>query len=183
MQAEDTFLLKVQQLRDLLQVRHCVMLLGDAGAGKSSVWKVLTACMNIGQARPKAVYEIVNPKSVSTDELYGYMTLARVRTQRCGLCSPPASPCMSCDRVVATSQEWVDGVLSTLMRNMSQKLAPYSSHQLSQWIVLDGEIDADWIEVCDRLVVMTLAAAPSLMVSLQFCVLLTMLALSCVFRA
>lgn len=42
LQAEDIFILKIVQLEELLAVRHCVFVLGNAGAGKSqskrSVW-------------------------------------------------------------------------------------------------------------------------------------------------
>lgn len=45
---------------------------------------------------PPCVYETVNPKAVSGDELYGYMTL---------------------------SKDWKDGVLSIIMRGMSKNYA------------------------------------------------------------
>lgn len=35
LQAEDSFLLKVVQLEELLQVRHSVFVIGNAGSGKS----------------------------------------------------------------------------------------------------------------------------------------------------
>lgn len=39
--AEDTFILKIIQLSEILEVRHCVFIIGPAGSGKSSVWKTL----------------------------------------------------------------------------------------------------------------------------------------------
>jgi dynein heavy chain len=71
---------KVMQLRALLSVRHSVMLLGSAGCGKTCVWTVLQRCLNLGLSRSTAVHEVVNPKCVSSDELYGHLTLARVST-------------------------------------------------------------------------------------------------------
>ncbi len=38
---EDTFILKIIQLSEILEVRHCVFIIGPAGSGKSSVWKTL----------------------------------------------------------------------------------------------------------------------------------------------
>lgn len=35
LQAEDSFVLKVVQLEELLQVRHSVFVIGNAGSGKS----------------------------------------------------------------------------------------------------------------------------------------------------
>lgn len=37
LQAEDSFVLKVVQLEELLQVRHSVFIIGNAGSGKSQV--------------------------------------------------------------------------------------------------------------------------------------------------
>jgi dynein heavy chain len=117
--AEELFVSKVLQYQELLEVRHSVMLLGPAGCGKSTVWKTLAACHNYNKLRPMTMYENVNPKSVTTDELYGYMTLTK---------------------------DWRDGVLSIIMRNMSKNVPPYHSSQTGKWVVLDGDIDAVWIE-------------------------------------
>ncbi|CAN0555280.1 unnamed protein product [Ectocarpus sp. 12 AP-2014] len=37
---DDLFCLKVVQLEELLQIRHCVFVMGPPGAGKSQSWKV-----------------------------------------------------------------------------------------------------------------------------------------------
>lgn len=44
------------------------------------------------------------------------------------------------------AKEWKDGVLSIIMRNMSKEWAPFGLHQDMKWVVLDGDIDAVWIE-------------------------------------
>ena len=73
--------------------------------------------------KPKktCIYEPVNPKSVTGDELYGFMTLAK---------------------------DWKDGVLSIIMRGMSKNIAEQGFHdyQTYKWVVLDGDIDSIWIE-------------------------------------
>ena len=35
------FILKIIQLKELLEIRHCVFLMGPPGSGKSTTWKVL----------------------------------------------------------------------------------------------------------------------------------------------
>eukprot|EP00904_Undaria_pinnatifida_P003150 jgi/Undpi1/12836/HiC_scaffold_7.g02503.m1 len=119
LQPDHDFVVKVVQFQELLDVRHSVMILGPAGCGKTTVWKTLMACHNRGEAKPSTVAETVNPKAVTSDELYGYMTLGK---------------------------EWKDGVLSIIMRNMSKEWAPFGPHQTMKWVILDGDIDAVWIE-------------------------------------
>ncbi|RQM21208.1 hypothetical protein B5M09_003796 [Aphanomyces astaci] len=119
LQTEDTFVKKMVDYDQLLKVRHSVMLLGPAGCGKTTIWRTLAHVLNVSQPKPVVVYETINPKAVSSDELYGYMTLSR---------------------------DWKDGVLSMLMRSMSKESTPYTANQRGKWVVLDGDIDAIWIE-------------------------------------
>mmetsp|Transcript_25005 Transcript_25005/g.85566 ORF Transcript_25005/g.85566 Transcript_25005/m.85566 type:complete len:4525 (+) Transcript_25005:136-13710(+) len=112
-QPEETFVLKITQLREIFTVRWSVFLLGPAGCAKSAVWKtLLLAQKNYGEsghAKP------INPKSVSRNELYGFLN--------------------------PQTREWKEGLMSVTFRNMNQDLT--TQHQ---WIILDGDIDAEWIE-------------------------------------
>ncbi|CAM9131888.1 unnamed protein product, partial [Ectocarpus fasciculatus] len=127
LQVDETFILKVLQFQELLDVRHSVMLLGPTGCGKTTIWRTLVNSHNWDREKdcykPKrtCVYETVNPKSVTGDELYGYMTLAK---------------------------DWKDGVISIIMRGMSKNISEQGFHeaQTYKWVVLDGDIDAVWIE-------------------------------------
>ncbi|CAH1986860.1 unnamed protein product [Acanthoscelides obtectus] len=91
LQPEDNFILKVVQLEELLEVRHSVFIVGNAGTGKTEVWKTLfKTYVNI---KRKPVYNDLNPKAVTNDELFGIINPA--------------------------TREWKDGLLSVLMRDQA----------------------------------------------------------------
>lgn len=90
--------LKVLQLHEVVNIRFGLMIVGQAGVGKTTCYQILKAAMNkILDANPEAgkkysrVEErVVNPKSVTMGQLYGEIDLL--------------------------SQEWTDGLLSSIMR-------------------------------------------------------------------
>jgi dynein heavy chain len=129
---DDTFISKVVQFQELLNVRHSVMLLGPTGCGKTTIWSTLAKKHNYDlvtkdyKVKKTCVFETVNPKAVSGDELYGYMTL---------------------------SKDWRDGVLSIIMRNMAKNQESFHEYQSYKWVVLDGDIDAVWIESMNTVMV------------------------------
>jgi hypothetical protein len=57
---------------------------------QTTVWKTLSTAHNLGKPKNKhtCIHEVIDPKSVTSNELYGYMTLAK---------------------------EWKDGVISIIM--------------------------------------------------------------------
>lgn len=60
-QADETFCLKISQLREIFVVRWSVFLLGPAGCGKSAIWKTLMrAQQNFGE---KTFFKPINPKA------------------------------------------------------------------------------------------------------------------------
>jgi dynein heavy chain len=116
LQAEETFVFKCLELAELLAIRHSVFVIGPAGCGKSEVWKTLYGAYKaVGK---KAIFEVINPKAIRNNELYGWLS----------------------------KTDWHDGVLSTVMRNMSRNRPPYTEEQVAKWVVLDGDIDPNWIE-------------------------------------
>jgi dynein heavy chain len=44
------------------------------------------------------------------------------------------------------TKEWKDGVLSVIMRDMNKNNGPYKLTQFYKWIILDGDVDPEWIE-------------------------------------
>uniref|UniRef100_A0A8C8YTJ5 Dynein axonemal heavy chain 17 n=1 Tax=Prolemur simus TaxID=1328070 RepID=A0A8C8YTJ5_PROSS len=91
LQAEDNFVLKVVQLEELLQVRHSVFVIGNAGSGKSQVLKSLNKTYQNMKRKPVAVD--LDPKAVTCDELFGIINPA--------------------------TREWKDGLFSTIMRDLA----------------------------------------------------------------
>jgi dynein heavy chain len=116
---ESTFL-KVIQLYETKCSRHGVMIVGETGSGKSAAWRLLQSTLSrLAKSLPdqfvSAKTFMINPKSLSLTELYGEFNL--------------------------TTNEWTDGVLSTVMRN-----ACSDEKKDQKWIVLDGPVDTLWIE-------------------------------------
>ena len=91
LQPEDNFILKVVQLQELLDVRHSVFILGNAGTGKSQVWKTLHKTWQNRKTKPIAVD--LDPKAVTNDELFGIINPA--------------------------TREWKDGLFSVIMRDLA----------------------------------------------------------------
>jgi dynein heavy chain len=117
LQADPGFVIKVVGLLDILYVRHCCFIIGPSGCSKSEVWRsLLDSVKSIGQ---DGLWEQVNPKAITSDELYGIMT---------------------------KSKEWKDGAIAVIMRNMSKEMNGYKGTHVHKWVILDGDIDATWIE-------------------------------------
>ncbi|KAJ1562004.1 Dynein heavy chain 2, axonemal, partial [Cladochytrium tenue] len=120
LQPLDTMTAKIIQLYETKLNRHGVMVVGATGSGKSTIWKILQATMTgLAKERPDK-YETVktfaiNPKSLTLGELYGEVNVA--------------------------SNEWTDGVLSSVMRT-----ACSDEKKDQKWIILDGPVDTLWIE-------------------------------------
>uniref|UniRef100_A0A8D1UT24 AAA+ ATPase domain-containing protein n=1 Tax=Sus scrofa TaxID=9823 RepID=A0A8D1UT24_PIG len=91
LQAEDSFMLKVVQLEELLAVRHSVFVVGGVGTGKSQVLRSLHKTYQIMKRRP--VWTDLNPKAVTNDELFGIINPA--------------------------TREWKDGLFSSVMRELA----------------------------------------------------------------
>lgn len=88
------FTLKVMQLDELLDIRHCVFIMGPPGAGKSTAWKILQAAKNHQTPDKKLKIVDINPKVMPTEDLYGHISMA--------------------------TREWKDGLLSSVMRDLGR---------------------------------------------------------------
>ncbi|XP_052749829.1 dynein axonemal heavy chain 1-like isoform X2 [Galleria mellonella] len=118
-----TFIFKVIQLYETTVVRHGLMLVGPAGAGKTKCYEVLRDALTAikGKLAPDGLpfapvhTYVVNPKSITMGQLYGEFDLQ--------------------------THEWTDGILSSMVR------AGIAVEDLDKrWYVFDGPVDAVWIE-------------------------------------
>ncbi|XP_030382586.1 dynein heavy chain 2, axonemal, partial [Scaptodrosophila lebanonensis] len=111
---------KVIELYETKNSRHSVMIIGDTGTAKSVTWRSLQGAYCRMNSQHMLGWEAVvvhpiNPKALNLAELYGEYNLA--------------------------TGEWLDGVLSSVMRIIC------ADEDLTQkWLLFDGPVDAVWIE-------------------------------------
>ncbi|XP_059253508.1 dynein axonemal heavy chain 11 [Mustela nigripes] len=145
LQPEESFILKVVQLEELLAVRHSVFVVGNAGTGKSKILRTLNR--TYVNTKQKPTWTDLNPKAVTTDELFGFIHHA-TREWKDG------KYIFSCGSF--THSECV-GLFSSILREQANL-----KHEGPKWIILDGDIDPMWIEslntVMDDNKVLTLAS-------------------------
>ncbi|XP_040604880.1 dynein heavy chain 2, axonemal isoform X1 [Mesocricetus auratus] len=113
-------LTKVLQLYETKNSRHSTMIVGGTGSSKTTSWKILQASLTslcrAGEPNFNIVREFpLNPKALSLGELYGEYDLS--------------------------TNEWTDGILSSVMR-----VACADEKPDEKWILFDGPVDTLWIE-------------------------------------
>ena len=118
LQKDASFTKKIRQLEEIMQVRHCVFVLGEPGTGKTSIWKTLFHTMK-DKYKMEAAYDKLSPKAITNQELFG---------------------------AIDKTKTWRFGVLSSIMRKMCKSDYPYKESMKMKWIILDGDIDPGWIE-------------------------------------
>lgn len=122
LQTEQCQVKKVIQFYETMLVRHGVMLVGPAGGGKTSVYKILADSIRDLHARkvenkfyrPVNIF-VLNPKSITMGELYGEYNLM--------------------------TMEWKDGLMPIIVRRCVKE-----TNDDHQWVICDGPVDALWIE-------------------------------------
>ncbi|KAF4522383.1 hypothetical protein B566_EDAN012965 [Ephemera danica] len=127
LQATDWYLEKLIQLYEMILVRHGLMLVGPPFGGKSSAFKVgfylvlADALIRISENPDKKMDEHgVIFKVISTKSITSDQLYGYVDT---------------------VSQEWHDGVLANTFREYARSETP-----IRKWIILDGPVDAVWVE-------------------------------------
>lgn len=110
---------KVLQLKQILDMRHGVMLVGPSCSGKTTAWRTLLKAL----ARVEGVkgdFHVIDPKSIKKEKLYGSLD--------------------------ANTLEWTDGIFTKLLRRVTDAAATRGTHGRRSWIVFDGDVDPEWAE-------------------------------------
>ena len=113
----DDWTQKILQLKEVLEMRHGVMLVGPSGVGKSSAFKVLLQGLTRSDGIKNEMY-VIDPKAMDKNSLYGILD--------------------------GTTMEWTDGVFTHILRKIlsNQKGEADKRH----FIVFDGDVDPEWAE-------------------------------------
>ncbi|KAL0219153.1 hypothetical protein P9112_004806 [Eukaryota sp. TZLM1-RC] len=109
---------KVIQLYETMLTRHCTMVVGSTGGGKSVVINALKEAQTLLGINTK-VYTI-NPKAVTVNELYGVLD--------------------------PITRDWTNGLLSNTFRSANKPLPPEKVGKEKKYILFDGDVDAVWVE-------------------------------------
>lgn len=113
----EKWLQKILQLKNVLEMRHGVMLVGPCGVGKSSALKVLLKSLEKVDNRKGEMY-VIDPKAIDKYSLYGVLD--------------------------GTTMEWTDGVFTSILRKILANQKGESDRR--HWIVFDGDVDPVWAE-------------------------------------
>lgn len=135
MELNENIVVKCMQLYETKCTRHGNMLIGYTMSGKTTTWEILQEALNKLHEKEKSErtkgsksddqfkwrpvkVEVINPKSVSLDELFG------------------------CMKSEGGNQIWKDGVLQKTLKEMCDATDMFNN----RWFIMDGPVDTLWIE-------------------------------------
>lgn len=116
--AGESFIQKILQLKQIVETRHGIMVVGGVGVGKSSVINVLFQVLATTEKRKGELYRI-EPKALTKERLYGSLD--------------------------GTTLEWTDGVFTEILRKIIENQKGESEKR--HWIVFDGDVDRKFLRM------------------------------------
>ena len=117
LEISELWMTKIIQLYQIQAIHHGVMMVGDSGSGKSTVWKVLLRALQRVEG-VEGICHIIDSKVMSKEALYGSLD--------------------------STTREWTDGLFTSILRKIVDNLRGEDSKR--HWIVFDGDVDPEWVE-------------------------------------
>lgn len=108
---------KILQLKQVLDIRHGVMMVGPSGTGKTTAWRTLLKALTRVDGI-KGDFYVIDPKSIKKEKLYGTLD--------------------------SSTLEWTDGVFTKILRKVSDTTAMRGVRR--SWIIFDGDVDPEWAE-------------------------------------
>ena len=111
---DNAWVMKILQLKQVLELRHGVMMVGPSGTGKSSAWRTLLKALTRVDGI-KGDFFVIDPKAIKKDKLYGSLD--------------------------PNTLEWTDGIFTKILRRIVDSAQVRGSTRRS-WIVFDGDFDS-----------------------------------------
>lgn len=108
---------KALQLVQIQESHHGIMLVGEAGSGKSTIYKLVLEAMSVVQNVDHLSF-VIDCKVMSKEALYGHLD--------------------------TVTRDWTDGLLTSILRRIRANLRGELSKRI--WIVFDGDLDPEWAE-------------------------------------
>lgn len=112
LECSDAWVEKVLQLKQVLDMRHGVMMVGPSGSGKTSAWKTLFKSLSRLEGS-KGDFYIIDPKSIRKETLYGVLD--------------------------PNTLEWTDGIFTKVLRKVSD-ISDARHTARRSWIIFDGDV-------------------------------------------
>lgn len=117
----ETWMTKILQLHQTISAYQGVMMVGEAGAGKSLTWKTLSSALQQVDGIEPQPY-VIDAKTMTKEALYGKLDF--------------------------TTREWTDGLLTSIIRRITDNFRAEDTKR--HWIVFDGDVDPEWVENMNR---------------------------------
>ena len=130
LEVDAKWLEKVLQLKQVLEMRHGVMMVGPSGSGKSTAWRCLLKGMQKVDG-VKGDYYVIDPKAMKKDKLYGSLD--------------------------PNTLEWTDGVFTRILRKIieNNNIRAESNNandgenneviSRRSWIIFDGKFMVQYL--------------------------------------